>query len=127
MQIISRRTHGILDYVVGVVLILAPRFLGLEAGGVEARILMVLGWAAVVYSVFTRYELGLIKVLPFSAHLGLDVMSGLLLIVSPWLFQFADRVWAPHVVFGLIELGAVMLTRRSASEHDHVPGAPVAH
>lgn len=125
MNILSRRAHGALDYVVGVLLILAPKLFGFS-GGIEAQIPVVLGIATIVYSLITNYELGLIKVLPFRAHLTLDVLSGIFLAASPWLFQFADRVWLPHVIVGLFELGSVMMTGTGASEHHHHhPGAPV--
>jgi SPW repeat len=42
----------------------------------------------------------------------LDLGSGILLAVSPWLFGFADQVWAPHLVIGLIEIGTALMTRR---------------
>jgi hypothetical protein len=125
MKIISRRTHGFLDYIVGLLLIFLPKIFGFDTGGIESRIPFILGLAALIYSLVTNYELGLFKFLPFRAHLALDVASGLLLAVSPWLFQFADRVWGPHLAFGLIELGAVWMTRTSASEHRvNEPGAP---
>jgi hypothetical protein len=84
---------------------------------------VILGVSALVYSLLTNYELGLFKVLPFRGHLALDVMSGVLLVLSPWLFQFADQVWVPHLVLGVVELGAVLMTRTTRSEHG-VPGAP---
>jgi hypothetical protein len=111
-----------LDYIVGLLLILSPKIFGFDHGGIESRIPVFLGIAALVYSLCTQYELGLVKVLPFRFHLGLDVVSGLLLAASPWLFQFADRVWGPHLALGLVELGAVMMTQTAASEHH--AGAP---
>lgn len=123
----NRRTHGFLDYIVGIVLILAPKIFGFDNGGIEARLPVILGVSTILYSLLTNYELGLFKLLPFKAHLGLDVMSGILLALSPWLFQFSDRVWAPHLIVGLLEIGAVMMTRSSASLVDrdhHIPGAP---
>jgi hypothetical protein len=45
------------------------------------------------------------------AHLAMDGLSGALFLVSPWLFGFADRVWVPHLVFGLFEIGAALTTR----------------
>jgi hypothetical protein len=124
-NIISRRTHGVLDYVVGIVLILAPRIFGFDTGGRESRIPIILGIAALVYSLLTNYELGVFKVLPFRLHLTLDTLSGLFLALSPWLFSFADQVWVPHLVLGLIELGAVFMTRTVASEqHTGAPGSP---
>src|SRR4051794_16143563 len=110
MKIISRRTHGILDYVVGLLLILSPKIFGFDTGGIESRLPVILGIAAIVYSLVTNYELGFLKFLPFRVHLALDVISGLLLATSPWTFHFADRVWVPHFVLGLIELGAVIMT-----------------
>src|SRR4051812_16465981 len=117
MKIISRRAHGILDYVVGLILILSPKFFGFDTGGIESPPPVILGIAAFVYSLATNYELGVLKFLPFRVHLGLDVISGLLLAASPWIFRFADRVWVPHLVLGLIELGAVAMTRTASSEH----------
>jgi hypothetical protein len=118
MKIISRRVHGMLDYIVGLLLIFSPKLFGFDTGGMESRLPVMLGVAAIVYSLITNYELGLVKVVPFRVHLGLDVLNGLLLASSPWLFHFADRVWVPHLVLGLLELGAVMMTRTAASEHE---------
>lgn len=105
-----------LDYIVGLLLIFSPQIFGFAGGGIESRLPVILGVAALLYSLFTNYELGLVKALPFRAHLTLDVMSGILLAVSPWLFQFADRVWVPHLAFGLFEIAAVLMTRTVTSE-----------
>lgn len=110
MRFLSTRVHGVLDYVVGLILVLLPRLLGFQTGGPEQKIPMILGVSALVYSLITRYEFGLIKVLPFRFHLTLDFFSGVILATSPWVFDFADRVWAPHLVFGLFEIAAVVLT-----------------
>lgn len=74
-----------------------------------------LGVSAILYSLLTDYELGLLRVVPFSFHLGLDIGSGILLAASPWLFQFAERVWIPHVVVGLFEILAGLMTRNTRS------------
>jgi hypothetical protein len=122
MKVISRRAHGILDYVVGIILILAPRILGFDNGDAEARIPVILGFAAILYSLVTQYELGLFKLLPFRVHLMIDVASGILLALSPWLFGFAQRVWIPHLVLGLFEIAAVVMTRTSASDSTATSG-----
>ena len=36
--------------------------------------------------------------------------AGAFLAISPWLFGFADFVWVPHLVFGLLEMGASATT-----------------
>ncbi|MEO6004565.1 MAG: hypothetical protein ABIZ04_13755 [Opitutus sp.] len=110
-----------LDYVGGILLIFAPRIFGFGNGGAEARIPVILGLMALIYSLLTRYELGLIKVIPFRSHLTLDFLSGVFLAVAPWVFGFGDRVWAPHLVLGLFEIGAALMTKVPAI--DPVPTA----
>jgi hypothetical protein len=110
MRIIPTRVHGMLDYLMGVVLMIAPWLLGLRAGP-ETWVPVALGAGALVYSLLTRYELGLYGLIPMPVHLALDAVSGLFLMASPWLFGFADHAWVPHVVFGALELGAAAMTR----------------
>lgn len=109
---IPTRVHGVLDYLVGALLILAPFILGFADGTAAQWVPIVLGAAAIVYSLITDYELSVAKVLSVPVHLGLDVASGVLLAASPWLFNFADRIWWPHVLVGIIEIIVPLLTQR---------------
>lgn len=113
MRIISTRTHGILDYIVGVVLIIAPFIFDFATGGAAMWIPMLVGAATILYSLATNYECGAWPLLPMKAHLALDLLGGVLLSTSPWLFGFADFVVTPHVIFGVLEIGAALLTRTS--------------
>jgi hypothetical protein len=99
-----------MDYAVGLLLIVAPWVLGFADGGAETWVPVVLGAGALLYSALTRYELGLAKVIPMRVHLGLDVLSGVLLATSPWLFGFYDSVYAPHLIFGVLEVFAGLMT-----------------
>jgi hypothetical protein len=123
MQVIPTRVHGMLDYLVGALLIVAPWLFGFAAGGAETWVPVVLGAAAILYSLFTDYELGVVRRIPMPTHLMLDLGSGVLLAISPWLFGFADRVWQPHLIIGLIEIGTAVMTRRvpadGARRHSH--------
>jgi hypothetical protein len=59
-----------------------------------------------------------------SVHLFLDAAGGILLAASPWLFGFADEVWVPHLVLGLIELGTALMTQREPQRDEReVPSA----
>lgn len=111
MRFIPTRIHGMMDYLMGVLLIAAPWLFGFAAGGAETWLPVILGAGVILYSIFTNYELGLVKSLSMGTHLGLDIAGGLLLAVSPWLFGFADFVWVPHVVFGILEVGAGLMTQ----------------
>ena len=81
---------------------------------------MVLGAGAILYSLMTDYELSLNRSIPMKTHLTLDLMSGILLAASPWIFGFADDVYLPHLILGVIEIGASLMTKtRSTGETKH--------
>lgn len=111
MQFIPTRIHGMLDYGAGLLLIVAPWLFGFADGGAETWIPVILGISTIGYSLLTDYELGIARVIPMATHLMLDIASGLVLAVSPWVFGFADDVWVPHVILGLLEIGAGLMTR----------------
>ena len=111
MRFIPTRVHGMLDYGVGIILIAAPWLLGFADGTAAQWVPVILGAGAILYSLITDYELSLARILPMRAHLGLDIASGLFLAASPWLFNFDERVYLPHLIFGLLEIGAGLMTK----------------
>ena len=115
MRIISTRMHGILDYLMGVLLIAAPWLFGFAQNGAETWIPVALGISALVYSLMTNYELGVVKTISMSTHLTLDLFSGILLAASPWLFGFADVVYLPHLILGIAEIGASLMIQKTPS------------
>ena len=117
MRWIPTRMHGVLDYLWGALLLAAPWLLGFARGGAETWTAVVLASGAIVYSLLTDYELGVARVLSMRGHLLLDLLGGLFLAVSPWLFGFADRVWLPHVAFGLFSITASLMTRTRVESH----------
>lgn len=124
MRFFTTYVHGILDYIVGAVLIVAPNIFGFsKVGGVAVLLPRVLGVAAIVVSLLTNYltnyEWGLMKVIPMPVHLGIDFLSGALLAASPWVFGFATdpaNAWMPHVVFGLAEILVVFVSQREPGQ-----------
>ena len=111
MRFIPTRTHGILDYVVGALLIVVPYVLGFADGTAAQWVPQFLGLVAIGGAMMTDYELGVVRVIPMPVHLGIDIASGVLLALSPWLFGFADRVLWPHLIVGIMEIGAGLTTR----------------
>jgi hypothetical protein len=109
---IATKTHGILDYLVGALLIAAPWIFNFNRGGAETWIPVLLGAGAIVYTLFTDYEMGAVRQLSMRTHLALDLASGLFLAASPWIFGFDDLVRIPHLAFGLFEVAASLMTRR---------------
>src|SRR3954454_19857718 len=101
MRVLSTRVHGMIDYVFGILLIVAPYVLGFANGGSAQYLPQALGAAIVMMSLVTDYELSLARLIPMPAHLGVDMLGGVLLAASPWLFGFSDRVYWPHLILGM--------------------------
>lgn len=115
MKIISTRMHGVLDYLVSAFLIASPWIFGFANGDIEMWLPIIIGVATIIMSLFTDYELGVVKMLGWRMHLMMDTLTGLLLAISPWLFGFSDEVWAPHLIVGLLEIGVVLMSSTQPS------------
>jgi hypothetical protein len=123
MKLLSTKIHGILDYIVGILLIAAPWLFGFagENGqsqqngekvlGAETWVPVILGISAIVYSLFTNYEYGFVsRKISMKTHLTLDFISGIFLAASPWVFGFNEFVYLPHLILGILEIGAAAMT-----------------
>lgn len=120
MRFIGTKTHGYLDYIMGALLIAAPWIFDFNRGGAETWVPVVLGAGMILYSLLTDYELGASRQISMRTHLMLDLIGGALLAVSPWLFGFADYVWGPHLILGLLEMGAALMTERTPGTDRHL-------
>jgi hypothetical protein len=112
MRFIPTKVHGVLDYSSGLLLILAPWLFGFATGGPAQIIPIVIGLMIITMSIFIDYEAGVVRTLSMPFHLTMDVIAGFFLAVSPWLFGFAELIFWPHLIFGLLEMGAGLLTQR---------------
>lgn len=88
MKVLSPAAHGVLDYITVVVFALAPALLELQHPFSTA--FYVLAAAYLLIALFTDYPLSLRRVIPFPVHGGLELVSGLVFIVLPFLLGFAD-------------------------------------
>ena len=113
--ILPTKVHGFLDYLMGLALVAIPLAFDFGAGA-QTWLPVLLGGGVIIYSLLTDYELGAVDLIGMPAHLILDALGGLLLAASPWIFGFAWEIWVPHVVFGLLEVGAAMFTQTRPSQ-----------
>lgn len=112
MRFIPTSVHGVLDYVVSAFIIASPWLLGFYRNDAETYVPVALGVMSILYSLFTRYEFGVVRVIPMPTHLFLDLLSGVLLVTSPWLFGFSDFVFVPHVIMGALEIVVTLLSKQ---------------
>ena len=110
MRLISTKAHGVMDYLVGVLLIAAPWIFDFARGGAETWVPVILGIGTIVYSLMTNYEMGAAKMISMKTHLAFDFISGAFLAVSPWIFGFNEYVYLPHLIVGIVEMGTALMT-----------------
>jgi hypothetical protein len=110
---IDSTLHGATDYTVGSLLTTAfPRLAGIE-GTRAARQIRAAGAIHVGYSTITDYPLGIVKLLPYQAHLAIDALGAIALAATPFVtgqWKKGRGQWLPHVALCLFELGSLALT-----------------
>ncbi len=111
MRFIETKTHGYIDYLFGIVLILLPIIMDWDLSRAESIVPMVIGAMTIIMALMTAYELGAAKAISMKTHLTIDLLSGVVLAASPWLFGFADVVYLPHLIAGIAEIGISLMTK----------------
>ncbi len=114
MKVLSPKIHGIIDYIVAIALLLAPNLFGFaDVGGVAVMVPRVIGVLILAQALITKFDVGVLKIMPFSLHLMMDYVIGAVLAASPFIFGFNDQptnVWLPHVVVGIMIIGEALMT-----------------
>jgi len=110
---IDSTLHGVTDYSVGAALMTGlPKWAGV--GGTEsARQIRTAGAVHAGYSTLTDYPLGLVKLIPYKAHLALDALGALALAATPFVtgqYKKGRRHWVPHVALCLFELSSLAMS-----------------
>jgi hypothetical protein len=110
---IDSTLHGATDYTVGTLLMTAfPRLAGIKDTP-SARQIRTAGAIHAGYSTVTDYPLGVVKLLPYRAHLVIDALGALALAATPFVtgqWKKGRRHWAPHVGLCLFELAALAMS-----------------
>lgn len=116
MKPISTKIHGFLDYATGLLLVLLPFFLNFDISDPKGMILLVLGAFTILLALITRYELGLVKLIPMPVHLVFDILSAVLLGASPWFLGFAGETYILYVGIALFEMVVIVLSQNRTGE-----------
>ncbi len=90
IRFITRKIHAFLDYPVAFLLLSLPFLLGLgDSNPLAFWVSVVTGAAALVLTILTDHETGIIRVLPFSFHVAVDFMVGLTFVAVPFILGFS--------------------------------------
>jgi hypothetical protein len=78
---------------------------------------MYMGWLQLITTIFVDSEGSPIRQFPIQMNMVVDVIMGFILLVSPWLYTFADknegRAFIPALCFGSILLILGLFTKKS--------------
>ena len=89
MKPISPTLHGVLDYATCAFFAAAPSLFGFT--GAYAVVCYLLAGGYLLVSLITAMPLGALKLLPFWLHGKLELVSGPVFLLAPWLFGFAHE------------------------------------
>ena len=113
MRRLPTELHAALDVALGTLLIVMPWLFGFEddvrAGGVAVGA----GATLLALSLLTRYEFGVLPVIPMSVHLAVDALVGVFLLtfaLGGGLAGAGVRVWAAYLVTGVAALAGALLS-----------------
>jgi hypothetical protein len=115
---ITRQMHGIADYAYAPLMFTAPKIAGFEDEKKAVTICQAVGTGVLTATMLTRAEWGICRVLPFKAHLGLDVVVSLFSLAAPWIFGFANNAKARNTFVAMGAIGAVVT---SLSQPEEMP------
>ena len=122
MRFVTKTIHAYLDYPVAALLMAMPFLLQLGSSNPLAKWLSVAtGLAALVLTIFTDHKLGIIRVLPYSFHLAVDFLVGVVYVIAP----FALGLSGIDAIFYWANAAAV-LTVVSLHKPEDVPQPAIA-
>ena len=103
-------SHGVIDYLMIVILAIGPSVAGFT--GRQATLAYVLAVVLFILTIFTRFPLGALKVISFPTHGAIECAIGVLLLIFPWLANFARGTLSRNffVLIGVLLLAIWALT-----------------
>jgi hypothetical protein len=110
IRFITKTLHSYLDYPVAMLLIGAPLLLGLgESTPIALWLSVATGVAAFILTVLTDHKTGVVRVIPYSVHLTVDLAVGVLFLAAPLLFGFSGMDAWFYLAIGATVLSVVSL------------------
>lgn len=104
--------HGLIEYVAGVLLIVAPILVDYGSSGATA-VSVILGVLILIIAASSDMPTGLIPQIPVGAHIVLDFVLAAVLIAAPFVFGFSGEstpTWI-FVILGILHLLVTIATR----------------
>jgi len=124
---ISTALYGFFNYAVALTLIASPWLFGfVHLSGAAFFLPLVFGWLQLIMAIFSKHELGFIKIFPVPMHCFIDVIGGSFLMASPFVYNYAPNAapqqFLPQLLLGglVFLLGIFTKTSPITDEPKHV-------
>lgn len=117
MRTIGAWSHGIIDYVVFILLATGPFYFGFA--GRQATLAYILAAVLLGMSLFTRYPLGVFRHVGLMTHGVIELLLALLLVVLPWIANFSRGVHSRNFY---VSMGVLMLIVWALTDFRNVRG-----
>ncbi len=88
MKILSPLLHGYLDFLTVIIFAVAPTVFGF--GGLPAYISYALAAIHLGLTLITAFPKGIIGIVPFMIHGGIELVVAIVLVILPFIFGFAE-------------------------------------
>jgi hypothetical protein len=90
MRILGPVSHGVIDYLMVILIAAGPTFAGFS--GRQAVFCYLLAAVHLLVTIITRSPLGVTKTLPLPLHGAIEIVVAVLLVILPWLANFSAGV-----------------------------------
>ena len=106
MRVLGPVSHGVIDYLMVILLAIGPSVAGFT--GRQATMCYGLAVVHLLLTIITRFPLGIAKTLPFWLHGSIEIVVAVLLVILPWLANFAAGVHSRNFFVAIGVLIAVI-------------------
>jgi hypothetical protein len=115
MKLLNPLVHGLLDYALAAAFLVLPGLLGFSRDA--ASLSHIIGVVYLGVSLFTKYPLGVLKLIPFPVHGVLESIMAAAWIVMPWVLGFQEDSAARtfYMIAGIALLLVAAVTDYKAS------------
>ena len=117
LRFVTRQVHAYIDYPVAISLMAMPFLLNLGSSHPLAKWLSVaIGVAALVLTLLTDHETGVVKVLPYGFHVAVDRIVGITFVAAPFVLGFSGLDAGYYWANGEAVLGVTFLLNAPAAK-----------
>jgi hypothetical protein len=107
------------EYAIGIWLIAIPWLFQFAWSAAPTFVSVVTGSGVIIYNAFGNYEGGVLKFVPAGLHYLVEIITGVLLSLSPWLFDYSDVTFWPHFLTGFFCVCMALVLNRARQRKEY--------